>query len=209
LDFISAYRTNAPNTSVALAGTGTTRTFRMPAFGVTVTAAFKKTIVAEMFYIDFLTSYEGGTLEVITDIPYLAAAGETVTMILTPDPDYEVESVTVQGYDDSSIIVPVNCTGSVCTFTMPNHNVSISVSFTSPATGNGQWTIDHGQLRAYAANGVLHVSGLNVGNRWNVYNILGTLVYQGVASADKAEIALPQRGLYIVSDGKTVVKVNN
>jgi hypothetical protein len=44
---------------------------------------------------------------------------------------------------------------------------------------------------------------------WYVYNILGTLVYQGVASVDKAEITLPGRGVYIVTDGKEVIKVAN
>jgi hypothetical protein len=43
----------------------------------------------------------------------------------------------------------------------------------------------------------------------SVYNILGTLVYQGIATSDKAEIALPGRGLYIVTDGKEVVKITN
>jgi len=58
-------------------------------------------------------------------------------------------------------------------------------------------------------NSVLHVSGLTPGTSWNVYNILGTLVYQGVASSDKAEITLPGRGMYIITDSKTTVKVNN
>jgi hypothetical protein len=42
-DVISAYRTGAPATAVALSGSGNTRTFTMPAYGVTVTATFRKT----------------------------------------------------------------------------------------------------------------------------------------------------------------------
>ena len=43
LNVISAYRTNVQATSVLLSGSGSTRTFTMPAYDVTVTATFKKT----------------------------------------------------------------------------------------------------------------------------------------------------------------------
>ena len=69
--------------------------------------------------------------------------------------------------------------------------------------------MDNGQLRAWTVNGVLYVSGLTDGATLRVYNIPGTPVYQGIAPSDKAEIALPARGIYIVTDGQTVVKVNN
>jgi len=42
-----------------------------------------------------------------------------------------------------------------------------------------------------------------------VYNIIGTLVYQGVANDAKVEVALPLRGVFIVTDGKSVVKIVN
>jgi hypothetical protein len=42
-DAVSAYKTGDPATTVALTGSGDTRTFIMPAYGVTVTATFKKT----------------------------------------------------------------------------------------------------------------------------------------------------------------------
>ena len=40
---ITAAKTNESGTTVALSGTGTTRTFIMPAYGVTITATFQKT----------------------------------------------------------------------------------------------------------------------------------------------------------------------
>jgi hypothetical protein len=43
LSAISAYRTGAAGTTVALSGSGNTRTFTMPAYGVTVTATFGQT----------------------------------------------------------------------------------------------------------------------------------------------------------------------
>jgi len=42
LDVISAYKTGEQTTSVTLIGSGNTRTFTMPEYGVTVTATFKK-----------------------------------------------------------------------------------------------------------------------------------------------------------------------
>jgi hypothetical protein len=43
LDVISAYATSAASATVALSGSGATRTFIMPAYAVTVTATFRKT----------------------------------------------------------------------------------------------------------------------------------------------------------------------
>ena len=42
-DAVTAYRTGASGTPVSLSGSGATRTFTMPAYGVTVGATFKKT----------------------------------------------------------------------------------------------------------------------------------------------------------------------
>jgi len=62
---------------------------------------------------------------------------------------------------------------------------------------------------ACAQSGVLYVNGLTAGQKFSVYNIVGTSVYQGIANSDKAEVALPIRGVYVVTDGKNVVKVVN
>jgi len=129
--------------------------------------------------------------------------------VIPPAADYEPESVLVRGYDNSSIVIPLNCSDNTCTFTMPAHHIRIAAVFRNTRVSNEQWTIDRGQLKAYVQNGVLYVSGLTHGASWNVYNILGTLVYQGVASSDKAEIPLPGRGVYIVVNGQTAVKVNH
>jgi hypothetical protein len=64
-------------------------------------------------------------------------------------------------------------------------------------------------LKAHVDNGVLYVSGLTVGKVWNVFNVFGTTVYQNVASGEKAELILPGRGLYLVTDGTEVIKIMN
>jgi hypothetical protein len=61
-------------------------------------------------------------------------------------------------------------------------------------------------LKAFVQNGTLHVSGLTAGQSWKVYNITGSLIYQGIATDSKAEFALPGRGVYIVTNGVKTVK---
>jgi hypothetical protein len=64
-------------------------------------------------------------------------------------------------------------------------------------------------LRAWTVDGVLHVSGLAVGQIWQVYNLSGVLIYQGVADDVGATHALPSRGVYVVRSGGRTVKVVN
>jgi hypothetical protein len=61
-------------------------------------------------------------------------------------------------------------------------------------------------LNAFTRNGVLYLSGLTAGQTWRVYTITGTLVRQGLATGDKAELALPGRGIYLITDGVKTVK---
>ena len=65
-------------------------------------------------------------------------------------------------------------------------------------------------LKAYSRNGILYVSGLTVGETWRVYDILGKLVYQGVATDETENTVLTVSGMYIIRSGdktaKTVVR---
>jgi hypothetical protein len=58
-------------------------------------------------------------------------------------------------------------------------------------------------------DGVLHVSGLAVGELWYVYNLSGVLIYQGIAVETWRAASLPDRGVYIVRSGNTTVKAVN
>ncbi|MCL2041591.1 MAG: T9SS type A sorting domain-containing protein, partial [Bacteroidales bacterium] len=62
-------------------------------------------------------------------------------------------------------------------------------------------------LKAYTQNRILYVSGLTVGETWRVYDILGKLVYQGVAADETANTALPVSGVYIIRSGGRTGKV--
>ncbi|MDR0796189.1 MAG: DUF6383 domain-containing protein, partial [Tannerella sp.] len=81
-----------------------------------------------------------------------------------------------------------------------------SGTITASPVGNEQLTIDNGQLKAWVQNGTLHVSGLTEGKPWQVYNLYGQMIYTGIATGDKAEIALPGRGIYIIQSGNQTVK---
>ena len=76
-------------------------------------------------------------------------------------------------------------------------------------TGIDQLTVDNGRLKACVQGGILYVSGLTVGVEWRVYNIMGALIHHNVANANETTLPLPVRGIYIVTDGKNVVKLIN
>ncbi len=64
-------------------------------------------------------------------------------------------------------------------------------------------------LKAWIQNRTLHMSGLTEGKIWSVYNILGTLIYRGIASSDEVEISLNVQGMYIVQSENRTIKVSN
>jgi len=76
-------------------------------------------------------------------------------------------------------------------------------------TGNDPFVAraDLQSIRAWTQNGCLHVSGLTPGVTWRVYSLSGILIYQNIATDNKAIVQLPVRGVFIVTDGKETVKV--
>jgi len=68
------------------------------------------------------------------------------------------------------------------------------------AVANEQLTMNNEQLRAWTQNGTLHVKGLTAGKTWSVYNLYGQLIYTGIADGNKAEIPLPEKGIFIITD---------
>jgi len=71
---------------------------------------------------------------------------------------------------------------------------------------------------AWTQNGILYVDGLTPGTTWRVYSLTGALIYTGTATADKfpsiggagvVTITLPGRGIYIITNGSSTVKIVN
>lgn len=116
--FNSFVVTAADGTSIAVNGTGNTRTFVMPAQSVTVSPTFdsKHTITLP-------ASIEGGTL---TSNVTSAFEGDTVTLIVTPSTKYYIlNSVSAIA---SNTNISVSGDGNVKTFIMPGQDVSVNAS---------------------------------------------------------------------------------
>jgi hypothetical protein len=62
-------------------------------------------------------------------------------------------------------------------------------------------------LRAWMSNDILHIEGLTIGQIYRIYNIAGTLVYQGIATKNPMQIQLPNRGAYIIQSENKSVKI--
>ena len=63
-------------------------------------------------------------------------------------------------------------------------------------------------LSAYIQNGTMHVNGLTVGEKWSVYTMAGTLIYENVATGVEATTSVRiSNGVYIVKSGKNTISV--
>jgi len=68
-------------------------------------------------------------------------------------------------------------------------------------------------LTAYSQNGILHISGLQVGERFSVYTVSGIQVYEGVAVGATHALLLQnvqnvqQKRIYIIKQGTRAVKI--
>jgi len=169
------------------------------------------------YYLDIPASFSGGKVVSSTSNPYLAVAGQTVTLTITPDACYELVSIYVYLYGTTT---PIPLTdprqtrsgGAVqtCTFTMPVDHITVAAVFDLIGRTSVEDVKDNRAFRAYAENGILYVCGLSPTPQKSPSSLrIYTMVYQGVINGDSAEIALPGRGVYIVTDGTKVVKVAN
>ena len=162
-------------TSVAISGTGNTRTIVMPASNVTVTASFKEI----SYSVNVGTAANGS----VTADKTIARAGDTVTLTLAPDSGYMLKAVTVK--DSNGATVSVSGTGNERTFTMPINDVavtalfvardkpltveavetSVTVKFTNRASGPVTYRVNGGATRKISRNATGSISLGNVGDK--------------------------------------------
>ena len=137
------------------------------------------------------------------------AAHETVTLNILPDAGYQLGDIWAYHTEYITVSVPLTGDGDVRTFLMPPHPVTVVATFTI-ATGIHDIQTDGG-MKAYVQDGVLYVSGVAQGATMRVYTILGTVVAAPSGSPEGGEfvISLPGRGIYIITDGKKTIKINN
>ena len=103
--------------NITVSGSGETYTFKMPAAGVTVSAECEK--------LSYSVSIEQPENATITVDPENAAYGDTVTLTITPDEGYTVDSVKI--LDGEGNEVGYTMSGEQYTFVMPASEVSVSV----------------------------------------------------------------------------------
>ena len=115
LDTISVK--TASDTEVQVRGNSSSKTFTMPAEAVTVSATFKKA--------DYKITIKATNGTVTA--PATAQYGETVSLAVTPDPGYELSTISVK---KSTTKVTLN---EDSTFTMPAGNVTVSATFKKAA----------------------------------------------------------------------------
>ena len=191
--------------SIKLSATNTASTY---------TFTFTLTVEKKYYFVD-CRKFFGGSVTVLTDNdnPYLASEESTIMLTITPDDGYELDGIHVYMMNNSgiivtSVVIPLNSTGHVHTFTMPAHHVSILATFKDPRSV-GIEDIHANSLKAFAQNGILYVSGMAKGEMLSIYNITGTLIYQGIANKSEMEIHFSGRGVYIIRTNNNTVKVVN
>ena len=91
-------------------------------------------------------------------------------------------------------------------FIMPNNDVTVTANF-EMATGAPEETRHATSLLAWIRDGLLHVSGLTVGETLSVYSAGGALVHRSVAASGEADIPLVAQGIYLVQSSGNIVKV--
>jgi hypothetical protein len=206
--------------SVALAGSGNVRVFTMPASDVDVHATFAKTAL-QLLWEQVMSLIENATFTVPQEYAsnsnalaaYLAnlinqllqGTGFTVT-----PGDIVVFSFTPATAGDSAL--PAGTNGVFGFRVTPSGTYGSAYNTgTITATRVGNEGIATPSLKAWTIDGTLHVSGLTAGAPLSVYSLTGIQIYSGVALDVETQCitSLPARGVYIVTDGKTVVKVVN
>ena len=121
-------------------------TFTMPAGDVTVTAGFTRISSGSTTYAITAPDAENGAVRVS---PGRASRGTTVTITVTPDEGYELESLTVLDSRDNEIPLTDKGDGKY-TFTMPAGRVTVEASFAEIApeplpfgdVDDGDWFAD-------------------------------------------------------------------
>ena len=126
------------NASVAVSGSGNTRTFTMPASNVTIAATFK--IVK--YNVTISTSTNGS----VSVNPSTYEKGATVSLSVAPDTGYELDTLTVKDASNGAVAVSDN------KFTMPASNVTVTATFKKATYKVTFGTIKNGVITTTPAN---------------------------------------------------------
>ena len=166
------------------------------------TATCGITVTASTYGVS-VSSFSGGG---VSANKTAATAGETVTLTILPDEGYELNVISAYKTDDETTVVALSGSGDTRTFTMPEYGVTVTATFKSATITRVGNVLHVKTLVAWMQNEILHVSGLTASKPWSVHDISGMLVYQGIATSERADIHLSVRGVYLVQSGNRTVK---
>jgi len=212
-------------TDATVYGSGNTRWFTMPTRNVTVTAVFEnptrqaawqaalKLIEANTFTLTQQQALNEATAryrlaELINEL--IKATGFVISY-------NDIVIYTFVPANSGTTVTPLGINGKIeFRVTPPETFISAYSNGSIMASPVSNDVIVSNPLTAYVQNGILYVSGLKAGEKWNIYNILGALIYTATATGDTdstgsliQEIPLPARGIYIITTGNRTVKTVN
>jgi len=188
---------------------GATIIVTMPTPGVILATPYSASLQRiELSPVDELTTRILNTGNMATGILTLTLSGDNATSFTLPAET--VNSLPVGGETDVTLTPVDNLAEGVYIVTLTVSgddltSVSIELTYTVSPTGINNPHIN--PLNAYVLNGALHVTGLTPDKPWHVYNLLGSVVYNGVAYTTTVTIPLSVRGVYIVTSNNKTVKV--
>jgi hypothetical protein len=140
---------------VTVSGTGTSRTFVMPASNVTVSAEFEERSSGS--YSVTVNAASNGS---VAADPASAEAGTNITLTISADEGHQLKTLTVK--DGSGADITVSGTGTSRTFVMPASNVTVSAEFEELPPGSYSVTVNEASNGSVAADPASAEAGVSV-----------------------------------------------
>ena len=151
------------------------------------------------------------------DIAVYYAAGPSVYRIGT-----EIKKADINSNDNGSVIMSDNGSFTV----VPKTNLAVG-TYSATVTVSDEKKINESSfnlsfevksasgdkipqtnlVKVYVRNGLLYVNGLTAGETLSIYNLMGALVHQSVATSSEMIITLKNRGMYIVQTKNNNIKI--
>lgn len=153
----------------------------------------------------------------VTANPTSAEEGSSVVLTITPDSGYELESLTIDDEDWTEFVADNSCQ-----FTMPNHDVTVSASFSAISAGTTTYTItwnatnNSASVNSYTNSWEVTSDGLtctmenwnNNQNNWS-YVRTGSKNSAMVANITSPKIAATIKTVKLTIDSVTSSNVNS
>jgi hypothetical protein len=204
---VTVDKTDETSVTIPLSGQGNTRTFVMPAYGVTVSAAFNR--IAQVRLIQINAALSDAVKPYVAIEPAAGSVlakfeGDVIQLAITVTPgvNLPVPEVYINGVKTD--ITKVNTTLYYSTIVVGEQDLIVEIR---GFNGTGVAETAGGVLRTIPTSDGFMVTGLVAGEVFSVYNLQGQLVYQGRATASEEAVYLRNKGVYIVVAGAERVKV--